>query len=74
MTTAKPPARYSATWGRACGRLRATELHHHKGYTTIRDVTLDLSDRPFACKIRIEQSSTIEHGACDVEEPINDRA
>ncbi|UPJ76836.1 hypothetical protein [Bradyrhizobium sp. 187] len=27
MTTAKPPARYGAIWGRASGRLCSTELH-----------------------------------------------
>ena len=31
MTTAKPPARYGAIWGRAYGRLCSTELHHHWG-------------------------------------------
>jgi hypothetical protein len=69
MTTAKPPARYGALLGGACGGGFALP-----SYTTTRDVTLDLSGHPFACKLRIEQSSTIEHGACDVEEPINDRA
>src|SRR5262249_49751701 len=29
---------------------------------------------PFACELRIEQSPTIQHGAGDVEEPVNDRA
>jgi hypothetical protein len=32
MTTAKPPARYGANYGRACGRLRYTELHHAVGH------------------------------------------
>ena len=34
----------------------------------------NLPSRPFACELRIEQSSALEHGARDVEEPINDRA
>ncbi|WP_210419199.1 type IIL restriction-modification enzyme MmeI, partial [Bradyrhizobium sp. NAS80.1] len=29
---AKPPARYGAIGGRACGRLCSTELHHHWGH------------------------------------------
>ena len=37
-------------------------------------IELDLPSRPFACELRIEQSSTVEHGASDVEEPIDDRA
>ena len=32
MTTAKPPARYGAIWGRASGRLCSTELHDHSGH------------------------------------------
>ncbi|WGS01594.1 hypothetical protein MTX23_12570 [Bradyrhizobium sp. ISRA436] len=32
MTTAKPPARYGAMGGRACGRLCSTELHHQWGH------------------------------------------
>src|SRR5262245_19199314 len=32
MTTAKPPARYSAIYGRACGRLRSSELHYSQGH------------------------------------------
>jgi hypothetical protein len=32
MTTAKPPARYGAIYGRAGGRLRCTELHHAVGH------------------------------------------
>jgi len=32
MTTAKPSARYGAMWGRACGRLCSTELHHRWGH------------------------------------------
>ena len=37
-------------------------------------IDLDLPSRPFACELRIEQSSTIEHGAGDFEEPVNDGA
>ena len=32
MTTAKPSARYGAMWGRACGRLCSTDLHHLQGH------------------------------------------
>jgi len=32
VTTAKPPVRYGAIWGRAYGRLCSTELHHHWGH------------------------------------------
>src|SRR5262249_30109174 len=32
VTTAKPPARYSAICRRACGRLCSTELHHQWGH------------------------------------------
>src|SRR5215211_3485438 len=32
MTTAKPLARYGATWGRARERLRSAELHHQPGH------------------------------------------
>jgi len=35
MTTAKPPARYGAIWGRACGRLCSTELHHQLGHDPV---------------------------------------
>jgi hypothetical protein len=35
---------------------------------------LDLASRAFACELRIEQSSTVQHGAGDVEKPINNRA
>src|SRR5262249_49511004 len=36
VTTAKPPARYGAICGRACGRLCSTELHHHWGHYPVR--------------------------------------
>jgi hypothetical protein len=35
---------------------------------------LDLPNRSFAGKLRIKQSSTVEHGAGDFEQPVNDRA
>ena len=34
---------------------------------------LELPTCLFVCELRIEQSSTVQHGTGDVEEPVNDR-
>jgi hypothetical protein len=54
-----------------------TQAERRGDYLRAQPVTsseCDLPSSPFACKLRIEQSPTIEHGAGDAEEAINNRA